>query len=119
MWRLMMFVMCLIATLSGTPLRQAEAAGDFARFVADLEGCPDIDDIDGGVGDDSGATILNARSDSQSLQPMMTLPLTDSVQLLLRVKSPTGTTSQLATDRVAMLSVGSVQKHAWLECFLF
>src|SRR5262249_42015003 len=32
-WRPTMFLLCLIAALAGTPLRQAEAAGDLARSL--------------------------------------------------------------------------------------
>ena len=35
MWRLTMFLLCLIAAVSGTPLRQAEAANDFARSIGE------------------------------------------------------------------------------------
>ena len=53
MWRWTMLVMCLIAALSGTPLRQAEAASDLARALADLDASGDVEVPDGGVGDDS------------------------------------------------------------------
>ncbi|MCA1685337.1 MAG: hypothetical protein LC745_05015 [Planctomycetia bacterium] len=53
----LMFLLSLIAALSGTPLRQTEAAHDFAGSVAEL-GCGDVIEVaDGGVGDDSGDTI--------------------------------------------------------------
>ncbi len=57
MWRWLMFALCLIAALSGTPLRQAEAASDFARSLEDANRGDEIEVPDGGVGDDSGATI--------------------------------------------------------------
>ena len=59
MWRFTMFFSCLIAALAGSPLRQAEAAGDLGlagrRVVGDV-----IETVDGGVGDDAGETTLTA-----------------------------------------------------------
>ncbi len=50
----------LLAALSGTPLRQAEAASDLARalFQDSLPG--NLQSPDGGVGDDSGVVTLTA-----------------------------------------------------------
>jgi hypothetical protein len=59
-WRFTMFLVCLIAALTGSPLRQAEAARDLARSLAELEGGDVIEVVDGGVGDDAGETILTA-----------------------------------------------------------
>ena len=50
MWRLTMLLLCLIAAFSGTPLRQAEAASDFARSRSEL-GQDHVETIDGGVGE--------------------------------------------------------------------
>jgi hypothetical protein len=52
-----MFLFSLIAALAGTPLRLAEAASDLCSFLAELDGGPEIEVPDGGVGDDSGATL--------------------------------------------------------------
>jgi len=52
-----MFVLSLIAALAGTPLRMAEAADDFACSVAETGGGGVMEVPDGGVGDDSDATI--------------------------------------------------------------
>jgi hypothetical protein len=57
MWRWVMFLLCLIAAISGTPLRQAEAASDLARSLEEPVPGDDIEVPDGGVGDDSDATI--------------------------------------------------------------
>jgi len=59
-WRPTMLLLCLIAALAGSPLRQAEAAGDLARSLAELDGGDVIEAIDGGVGDDAGESILTA-----------------------------------------------------------
>jgi hypothetical protein len=57
--RSLMFVLSLIATLAGAPLRAAEAAHDLAICVADLGDGDSLEVPDGGVGDDSGATITS------------------------------------------------------------
>jgi hypothetical protein len=74
-----MLVLCLIAALAGTPLRQAEAAHDFARDMADFDEGPDIDEIDGGVGDDSGAAILKGGTVTHFAQAISLVPLTHTV----------------------------------------
>ena len=60
MWRLTMFLLCLTAAFSGTLLRQAEAASDFDAPRGEILHGNVIELIDGGVGDDSGATITRA-----------------------------------------------------------
>jgi hypothetical protein len=51
----------LIAVFSGPLLRQAEGALDLTRSLAEL-GCPPlVEELDGGVGDDAGSTILSSR----------------------------------------------------------
>lgn len=49
----LMFPIALIAALSGTPLRQAEAAHDLARTIAELDRGSLVEEADGGVGDDA------------------------------------------------------------------
>src|SRR5947209_894402 len=56
-WRSTMLLLCLIAALSGTPLRQAEASSDFARSRAE-PGQDHVETIDGGVGDDAEVAVL-------------------------------------------------------------
>jgi hypothetical protein len=55
--RRLMFLLSLIAALAGTPLRMAEAAHDFACSVAETGSSDVMEEPDGGVGDDSNATI--------------------------------------------------------------
>ena len=66
MWRHLMLVLCLIAASSGTPLRQAEAASDFARSLAEL-GEGHVETIDGGVGDDAEIAVMKAGSGTHRL----------------------------------------------------
>ena len=52
-----LWLLSLIAVLAGTPLRLAEAAHDLACSLAELDGGEGVEAPDGGIGDDSGATI--------------------------------------------------------------
>ena len=58
-----MFALGIVASLAGTPLRIAEAAHDIGRALADLDAGAAIEIPDGGVGDDSGATIKVEHAD--------------------------------------------------------
>jgi hypothetical protein len=60
--RVWLFLLSLVAALTGTPLRQAEAAHDFACAIADRLGGDDIKEIDGGVGDDYETAVHRAPS---------------------------------------------------------
>ena len=61
-----MFLLSLIAAVSATPLRLAEAAHDFAASVAELGADGVLGAPDGGVGDDSDATIKGETTDAPS-----------------------------------------------------
>jgi len=115
-----MFLLCLIAALSGTPLRQAEAASDFARSHGEIGQGQAIEIIDGGVGDDSGATIRKAGGDTY---PLPATALLAPAAALLAPLPPASSLPNLDdrrwADRFASLPAGSAQRHAWLQCFLF
>lgn len=51
-------LLAMLAALTGSPLRQAEAASDLSRLLADLSEAADFETPDGGVGDDSGVGTL-------------------------------------------------------------
>jgi hypothetical protein len=121
MWRFTMALLCLIAALAGSPLRQAEAAGDLARSLAELHGGDVIEGIDGGVGDDAGETILrsggrdcsDAAPDSPAidgspcpavLQPTTLAPGGDGTRVPRTNRSP---------------AEHPARRHAWLQTFRF
>ena len=56
--RRFLVVLALMITVSATPLRLLEAAHDLANTIAELGGESVIEITDGGVGDDSDATLL-------------------------------------------------------------
>jgi hypothetical protein len=121
MWRPTMRLLCLIAALAGTPLRQAEAAGDLARSLAELDGGGVVEEIDGGVGDDAGEAIVRA-SDGPCSSQETNAPTPDDWPRItpaavgsLSPRHPTGPGDR-PTSRT---SVDSSRRHAWLHRFLF
>jgi hypothetical protein len=118
-WRLTMFLFCLIAALSGTPLRQAEAASDFVRSHGESGQGHVIEMIDGGVGDDSGATILEATGDPHALAATMLLAAADAFLIpLLPALSLPNIDDRRWAGRLASLPAASARRHAWFQCFL-
>jgi hypothetical protein len=120
MWRLTMFVLCLIAALSGTPLRQAEAADDFARSMIELGHEGVIETLDGGVGDDIEVSILKAGSDTHVLATTVQLAMTDvDFTPMVLASSLPNIDSRGQADRLSLLPASSARRLAWLQCFLF
>jgi hypothetical protein len=109
-----MTLLCLIAALSGSPLRQAEAAYDLARSLDELAGDHVIETIDGGVGDDSGETVLKAGAESQ---PDTTTA--DEPPSLLTPVLPLSLDASRRAERAVAPLPGPLQRHAWLQRFLF
>jgi hypothetical protein len=56
-------LVCLLAALSGTPLRQAEAADDYARALAKLSEPAHLEVPDGRVGDDPDVGAFKPAND--------------------------------------------------------
>jgi hypothetical protein len=70
-----MLLLSLIVVLAGTPLRLAEAASDLARSLEETGGGWNIEEVDGGVGDDSGATIKADVTHAQDVMATMEIAL--------------------------------------------
>jgi hypothetical protein len=120
MWRLSMFLLCLIAALSGTPLRQAEAADDFARSIGGLEQGGVIQTIDGGVGDDAEASILKAGIDTHFLSPTVFLAMADvHLPPLITGLFLSNIGDQCRTGLSGLQAASSDRWFAWSQCFLF
>jgi hypothetical protein len=120
MWRLTMVALCLIAVLSGTPLRQAAAADDYARAVGEHVHGYVLDTPDGEVGDDKDLSVLKAGGDTHSLIATNMLAMAD---VYLMASSPFLFLPNNGNRRWADLS-GSLpacpgRRSAWLQCFLF
>jgi hypothetical protein len=119
MWRLTMFLLCLIAALSGTPLRQAEAADDFARSIGELGQGDVIETIDGGVGDDIEASILKAASDTHVLSATFLLATADVHFTPLITAFLPNIGDGRSPDLSSLLAITSDRWFAWIQCFLF
>ncbi len=119
MSRSTMLLFCLVAALSGTPLRQAEAASDFARSRAEL-GQDHVETIDGGVGDDAEVAVLKDGGDTSAFQASIPLATAEGLlaPLLPLMFSP-GLGRRCPSGPAVTLSPGSALRHAWLQCFLF
>jgi hypothetical protein len=120
MWRLTMFMMCLIAAMSGTPLRQAEAADDFARSIGGLGQGNVIETLDGGVGDDTEVSILKAGNDTHVFAANFLQAMADLHFTPLIVASFLPNIGD--RGRAALLGpppAGSARRFAWLQCYLF
>ncbi len=113
--RRVIFVLSMLAALTGTPLRQAEAWSDLARSLAELDSTDaNLEEVDGGVGDDSGdairaidvhAPVLLAISEALPALANSFLRLSDALPILREDPPP--------------LRMGSCQRLAWLQRFLF
>jgi hypothetical protein len=111
-------LMTLIAALTGTPLRQTEAAADFGRSLIELLQMAKIEIPDGGVGDDSG---VGTRSGPHTT--CLADPLTSAAPLLL---PPVSAGSAATPGEVEALREvvwwppnPPNLRHAWLQTFLF
>ncbi len=112
-----MFLLALIAAIAGTPLRQAEAAEDLARIMAGVQS-GGIEEIDGGVGDDSGETVLKAVAQVE-IGPATFLPVA-FLDALLPVECPrVGRSEGHPEVQVVWLAVEGPRRLAWLQRFRF
>ena len=111
-------LLSLFIALTGTPLRQAEAADDLARSFAEYFEPANLEAPDGGVGDDSGDLTLNAPHASLAVQPLPSIdpPLTPPSMLGSRFNP-----NQVASlrERVWQPTHPPNLRHAWLQIFLF
>ncbi|MHC5540106.1 hypothetical protein ACYOEI_17950 [Singulisphaera rosea] len=111
-------LLCLIAAISGTPLRQAEAASDFARNAAESVQDDGLESPDGGVGDDSGDSLQGG---SQASLAFDQIPVVDGL-----LPPPGCAGLPLSPQEFSGLKVHvwwppkpPTLRHAWLQTFLF
>lgn len=118
MLRLLFLGTCLIAALTGTPLRQVEAAEDLARSLAQWAGEHVFEVVDGGVGDDAGDTVLNHGSDDFLALPALSSTLSAG-WFVPPAPAPTGAALERRSriDQVPTAAPG--RRWAWLQRFLF
>jgi hypothetical protein len=114
-----MLAICLIAALSGAPLRQAEAANDFVRQHAGTAEESVIEQVDGGVGDDSGETILKHGYGIQPLDAII-LMANDCLSTLLPIALfPSPIARRYRPELGARPSMRSLRIHALIQRLLF
>jgi hypothetical protein len=109
--------MTLIAALSGTPLRQAEAAADFCRSMMESLQTANIEIPDGGVGDDSGVGTLSAPHTSSLADPHTSAPLFIPPASAGSAAAPGDV--EASRDVVWWPPNPPNVRHAWLQTFLF
>ena len=120
MWRITMVILSLITVLSGTLLRQAAAADDYARAIDDYGQPHVLDTPDGQVGDDKDLSVLKAGGDTHSLTATN---LRATADVYFMASSPFLSIPHIGDHRWADLSgslpASSVRHSAWIQCFLF
>ena len=111
-------LMTLIAALTGTPLRQAEAAADLCRSLLESKETASIEVPDGGGGDDSGVGTLSGTNAANLVDPLLS-----AVPVLLPPLSAWAPISprQLAALREVVWWPPKPPnvRHAWLQTFRF
>jgi hypothetical protein len=117
MWRLAA-LMTLVAALTGTPLRQAEAAADLCRSLFEPQQPASIETPDGGVGDDSGVGTLSGPHTTGLADPSAW-----ATPLLMPPASAGSPATPLEIEALREVvwwpqNPPSV-RHAWLQTFLF
>jgi len=119
-------LLCLVLALAGQPLRQAEAASDYARMLSHLLTSGGAIEVpDGGVGDDSGVATLKAGT-CHAVAPAWS-PTGDPCWALgglalfsnLALPASGPVLSRRQTGMAAWLPLGASRRHAWLQSFLF
>lgn len=119
-------LLCLVLAFSGQPLRQAEAASDYARMLTHLFAPGGAIEVpDGGVGDDSGVATLKAGTChtaapawNPAAEPCGALDgLAFFLNLAPSARNPA--LSRRQTEEGAWLPLGASRRRAWLQSFLF
>ncbi|WP_435021035.1 hypothetical protein TA3x_002151 [Tundrisphaera sp. TA3] len=106
----------LLVAITGTPLRQAEAASDLSRSLAGLFEPADVEPLDGAVGDDSGDGTLTAshgpQADAPPVAGLSFLPPPSST-----VRTPAA--EEGLWERAWWPQAPPRRRHAWLQVFRF
>jgi hypothetical protein len=120
-----MRLLCLIAAMSGVPLRQAEAASDFVRALGALaDAGAALAEPDGGVGDDQAETVLKtdvgqnlqcARAYTSDISSATDFP--PSLFRGLSVSAPVIPAPR--EERALWLPTGAARRQSRLQLYLF
>lgn len=110
------FLLSMLAAFAGAPLRQAEAASDLARSLAEFVQPADVEAGDGGVGDDAGDATLAPTPGlvaNLSIAPAFPLPPPPASFVL------TPAAAEGLWERVWWPQAPPASRHAWLNVFRF
>jgi hypothetical protein len=115
-------LLSLVAVLSGPLLRAAEGADDLVRSLAELDRPPLMEDVDGGVGDDSGAAIYSVDErllvDRQSQRNPAGWSIAEVNPAIARLNQPLSSPSLFASEPFLGAADAST-RQAWFQRFLF
>ncbi len=111
-------LMTLIAALTGTPLRQAEAADDLCRSMIEWLQTANIEIPDGGVGDDSGVGTLSGPHSGSLANPLTSIA-PHHLPPVLAGSPPTPGEVEALREVVWWPPNPPNIRHAWLQTFLF
>lgn len=111
-------LLSLLAALTGTPLRQAEAASDYARAISHRPQPADLQTPDGGVGDDSGVGTLTAMHGDFAAESLLTAGLF-ILPPDLGLPAITPAEAEGLNERVWWPPAPPNIRHAWLQIFRF
>jgi hypothetical protein len=115
-----MSLLCLIAALSGTPLRQSETAADYARTVGECGQGDVLHDVDRGVGDDKEVYIVKAGCDMLVLTATILSAMSDVDCISSRsVSSLPNVGEHRQAHLSGSLPANSDRRFASVQCFLF
>ena len=112
-------LLCLLAALSGTPLRQAEAADDLSRALVKFLQPASIETPDGGVGDDSCVGTLRPANHVQVSLDRGPASWTVASLSLLIPPHFAQHDARRWRQQVAWPPTASSRDPAWLQVFLF
>ena len=120
MCRPVFLVPALIAALSGTPLRLAEAGDDLARALAENAARDVIAEVDGGVGDDPGETVSKLVGEGRpDAEPIAAPTAFGLASIMPAVISPTGPGASRRSQWRPCPPPSASRRQARLQCFLF
>jgi hypothetical protein len=120
----LLFILSLIAVLSGPLLRAAEGADDLSRSLAELGRPPLFEEADGGVGDDQADSVIGRAVRYEPVSAgVLSWDVCGTIGCLnsLVVALPFFVPGILASrrNRRSSLPLAASQRQAWLQLFLF
>jgi hypothetical protein len=111
--------LALLAAVAGTPLRQAEAAADLARTLAEIGATAGAEPLDGRVGDEPEVATLKADLPELVAPEHVPMPGAPGVAPVPRAARRACVARPAPWTRPPWSRVPAARRHAWLQVFLF